>query len=180
MGGDAGESRASMASVSPTIGTEESPQIWTPRQHLAICIIMLMFSSGAQSWIARKMVDVQTLLAKASHRLIPSVASVFLILMIAAKTSTWCRLPLATRPPPMSRLVLRIFRQRFFVDSLLTVAEWMAGNFSVGARKGRVHAVENTPPRRRRRQTQQRPMIRDSVPSSSNQQSQLRQGPLIV
>ena len=146
----------------------------------AICIMMLMLSSGRRFGSARNMFDVHTRRAKASQRLIPSVASVFRILMIAAKTSTWSREPLATKPPPMSRLVLRIFCQRFLVDSLVTVAEWMAGNFSVGARKGRVHAVLNTPSSATTRQTAPSPMIRDDVAKPLKPTMAASSGPRIV
>ena len=148
--------------------------------HLAICIIILMFSKGRRLGSARKMLDVHTRRAKASQRFMPSVASVFRILMIAAKTSTWSLDPLATKPPPMSRLVERIFCQRFLVDSLVTVAEWMAGNFSVGARKGRVHAVENTPSSAPTRQTAPSPMTRYDVAKPLNPTIAASSGPRIV
>mmetsp|Transcript_7470 Transcript_7470/g.22171 ORF Transcript_7470/g.22171 Transcript_7470/m.22171 type:complete len:297 (-) Transcript_7470:1641-2531(-) len=166
--------------LSSLLGIGGSGAAMALNSHRAICIMMLMLSSGRKLGSARKMLDVHTLRAKASHRLIPSVASVFRILMIAAKTSTWSRLPLATKPPPMSRLVLRIFCQRFLVDSLFAVAEWMAGNFSVGARKGRVHAVENTPSSATTRQTAPSPMIRDDVARPLKPTIAASSGPLIV
>ena len=158
----------------------ESHQVRTPRLHLASCIMILMLSSGRKFGSARKMLDVQTLLAKASHRFKPSVASVFRIFMIAANTSTWLLSPVATKPRPINLFVERIFCQRL-VEAEGLVTEGKSGDSAVaGALKGRVHAVEKTPSSATTRQTAPRPMIRDDVAKPRSETIAASSGPRIV